>query len=195
MKLVSIFVSDNLEKYGGLLAVHYEREDTDEFERLFDLWHDVAYLENFFNEHFHDIHYYEPGKNARDIIEESVNEIIDEANELEDLIREHVQAGFDNAGANLQFIFKPLDNRVYELKPLQKSKASAKTRWRPEPKLRIYAIRLAPNLYIMTGGAIKLTATMGESAHLLEELTKIEAVRQWLQENGIREPEDLNEQL
>jgi 23S rRNA G2069 N7-methylase RlmK/C1962 C5-methylase RlmI len=195
MKLVPIFVGEDLEKQGGFLAVQFKDEDTNEFERLFDLWHDTEYLENFFNEHIYNLHHYEHGKSASEIIREAVYEIMDEADELEDLIQEHVHAGFANAGDNLQYIFKPLDNRVYELKSLQKSKASAKTRWRPEPKLRIYAIRLAPNLYIMTGGAIKLTATMSESPHLVEELSKIEAVRQWLVENGIWEPEDINEQL
>jgi hypothetical protein len=62
--------------------------------------------------------------------------------------------------------------------------------WRP--RIRIYAIRLTPNLFIVTGGAIKLTATMQERPHLREELTKLEHVRTWLKENEFDIPESLN---
>jgi hypothetical protein len=46
--------------------------------------------------------------------------------------------------------------------------------------LRIYAIRLADGVYIVTGGAIKLTATMQEREHTLKELYKIDQVRRFL---------------
>lgn len=194
MKLVPIFVGGDMEKQGGLLAVQYN-EGPNEFERLFDLWHDTEHLGTFFYEHIHDLQDHGLGKDTDEVIKDAVIEIMDEANELEDVMTELVHAGFENAGRDLQHIFKPLDNRVYELKPLQKSKASVKTRMRPEPKLRIYAIRLASNLYIITGGAIKLTHRMEERPHTAAELTKIERVRQWLKDNEIIEPEDVNDQF
>ena len=39
---------------------------------------------------------------------------------------------------------------------------------------------LSSGIYIITGGAIKLTATMQEREHTLKELHKMEKVRQFL---------------
>lgn len=192
MELVPIFVGESHQD-SGLWAVRYS-EDPDEFERLFDLWHDTEYLETFFRNNIHDLPR-DFASSHEDIIHEAVESTMDEADELEDALLTFVKGGFAQNGQNLQQIFQPLDNRVYELRTLQKSKASVKSRWRPSPKLRIYAIRLAPNLYIITGGAIKLTHTMNERPHLVEELQKIEQVRQWLQQKGISEPEDINDQV
>jgi hypothetical protein len=51
--------------------------------------------------------------------------------------------------------------------------------------LRLYAIRLESGRYIITGGAIKLTATMQEREHTLEELKKLNKVRDQLITLGI----------
>lgn len=51
--------------------------------------------------------------------------------------------------------------------------------------LRIYAIKLASGIYIITGGAIKLTATMQEREHTRKELIKIEKVRRFLLQENI----------
>ena len=40
----------------------------------------------------------------------------------------------------------------------------------------IYAIKLEPGIYVITGGAIKLTRTMQEREHTLRELAKMEKV-------------------
>lgn len=49
----------------------------------------------------------------------------------------------------------------------------------------IYAIKLASGIYIITGGAIKLTATMQEREHTRKELIKIEKVRRFLLQENI----------
>ena len=49
--------------------------------------------------------------------------------------------------------------------------------------LRIYAIKLEPGCYIITGGAIKLTHKMGDREHTLNELSKMEQVRNFLISN------------
>lgn len=50
--------------------------------------------------------------------------------------------------------------------------------------LRIYALKLEQNTYLITGGAIKLTRTMEEREHTLAELRKMELVRNFLIEQG-----------
>jgi hypothetical protein len=49
----------------------------------------------------------------------------------------------------------------------------------------LYAIRLESGRYIITGGAIKLTATMQERVHTLEELNKLNMVRDYLLSKGM----------
>jgi len=46
-------------------------------------------------------------------------------------------------------------------------------------------IKLNSGIFIITGGAIKLTATMQERTHTAIELIKIEQVRRFLIDNGI----------
>jgi hypothetical protein len=55
----------------------------------------------------------------------------------------------------------------------------------------LYAIRLAENCYLVTGGAIKLTLDM-KREHLQNELKKLEQAKLFLRSNGIDYPEDLN---
>lgn len=45
--------------------------------------------------------------------------------------------------------------------------------------------RVEPNVYIVTGGAIKLTATMQEREHTQRELAKLNACRDYLKQNGV----------
>ena len=68
---------------------------------------------------------------------------------------------------------------------LGKEKARIKDRNQHASWLRIYAIKLEPGCYIITGGAIKLTRTMQERTHTLEELNKMEAVRNFLIEGRV----------
>jgi len=182
MKLVCIFGEDNPEN--ALFAVRYNEEEPDEFSRLFDLWSDVEYIESFCHENKDDL---QDAFQRSISVEEAADEIMDEAQLMERQLYQY----FDNT--ELQRLFKPLHSNEYVLSPLQESKASPISREFRRPKIRIYAIRLAPNCFIVTGGAIKLTATMNERLHLLEELTKIGRVKNWLSQNGIEIPEDLNE--
>jgi len=55
--------------------------------------------------------------------------------------------------------------------------------------LRIYAIKVGDSAYIITGGAIKLTATMQEREHTLAELQKMELVRNHLISEGVVDAE------
>ena len=68
---------------------------------------------------------------------------------------------------------------------LQKEKARLKRKLGHSSWLRLYAIKLTAGVYIITGGAIKLTATMQEREHTRKELAKIDKVRRYLLEEGI----------
>ena len=89
---------------------------------------------------------------------------------------------------NLDSIFIPI--KPAEPIILTRSKATGDNQlsW-----LRIYAIKLQSNTYIITGGAIKLTKTMQERAHTNEELNKFERCKNFLREQGITDIEGLSE--
>lgn len=59
--------------------------------------------------------------------------------------------------------------------------------------LRLYAIKLEPQTYVITGGTIKLTQTMQERQHTLAELSRIEKVRNFLMDNGVVDLEGMLE--
>ena len=63
---------------------------------------------------------------------------------------------------------------------LGKEKARLKRMVRHSSWLRIYAIKLSQGVYVITGGAIKLTLKMEERSHTKEELVKLEKVRRFL---------------
>lgn len=86
---------------------------------------------------------------------------------------------------DLSKLFRPLDNNQASDVMLQKEKARLKRELGHSSWLRLYAIKLTAGVYIITGGAIKLTATMQEREHTRKELAKIDRVRRYLLEEGI----------
>ena len=59
--------------------------------------------------------------------------------------------------------------------------------------LRLYAIKLDDGIFLITGGAIKLTHLMQERQHTLIELRRMEMVRNYLIENGVIDSDGLIE--
>lgn len=87
--------------------------------------------------------------------------------------------------ADLDSIFKPLHNsRTAEILHGKEKAKGFRTSWHLS-WLRLYAIKLEPQTYVITGGAIKLTYTMNERQHTLSELNRMEMVRNFLIENGV----------
>ena len=95
---------------------------------------------------------------------------------------------------DLASYFKITDERTSEIL-LGKEKARLSNTPRHASWLRIYAIRLEPGIYIITGGAIKLTRTMQEREHTLVELARMEKVRRYLIDNGISDMDSFNDYL
>lgn len=87
--------------------------------------------------------------------------------------------------ADLDKIFRPLENNRTNEIVLGKEKAKLRKHPRHASWLRLYAIKLEPGCYIITGGAIKLTQKMEERSHTLQELRKMEQVRNLLVEVGV----------
>jgi hypothetical protein len=188
MKLAPIFVN-NVSKE-GLYAIWYDDADCDEFVRLFELWNDAVYVHDYLraNARYLNSEYF------RDMYPDEIfTEILDEAEELELLLEEYTQQGFEKCGSNLQTLFRPLNNQVFINPPaLERNKASINDRHNfPKDILRVYALRLGENTFVITGGAIKLVHRMEDHDDTRNELRKLELAREWLRKKGFNTTEDL----
>ncbi|MGG7663840.1 hypothetical protein [Dyadobacter sp. BHUBP1] len=153
----------------SLYAVQFAGEPDHEFSRTFRLWRDMTYLECFFEEHYGDLlRFWEYMS-----VEEAVKITKAEAHRLNRTLLAAARAGVRGDSVNLSGIFRPLHPEAWRLGNFEKSKARG---FRKHSWLRIYAIRLGMNRFVVSGGAIKLTRTMNEREHLNEELKKLEEV-------------------
>lgn len=185
MEVVRIFVDTNT--FEGLYTIRYDGEELDEFERLFDLWTDAEYV----REYLRSNQQYLKSDYFKDLfLDEIETEILDEAEELERLLERHAT---DNDIGNLQMLFKPLNNISYVIPPpLEKTKARIRDRNKfRKGILRIYALRLGKNTFVVTGGAIKLVREMKDHHDTHKELDKLEKVKAFLKENNLYTDEDL----
>ncbi|NEW80764.1 MAG: hypothetical protein GZ094_00135 [Mariniphaga sp.] len=83
-------------------------------------------------------------------------------------------------------MFVNLDNSEWRILDLAKQKS--KRRW-----LRLYALRIDTNTYVITGGAIKLTHKMEGRLHTEKELIKLDKCRNYLKDQGVIDVDSFNE--
>jgi hypothetical protein len=180
MKIVDIFV--HLEM--SLLAVQYDEHDCDELTRLMSRWNNIYEIREFFKENQQFI---TNGFFGTISINEAVEITINEAEYIENILLTKAENGTDDKQESLQTIFKPLDDNEYKTSLLQKSKLKGqeKKSW-----LRIYAIKIGPNTFVITGGGIKLTHKMKDSVDLKDELNKIEITKNHLKKLGVFDEND-----
>jgi len=178
MDLIPIFPEES----PRIFAVCYDNQPVDEFERLFDLWNDSEYLEAFFHKNYNDLC---SGFNRCQSVEEAVKRTLEDASRFEEHLLELAENGDQDPSQALQALFEPLNNFEFRLINLQKSKGKY---WR-SPWLRLYAIRIDANLFVITGGAIKLTHKMSDREHTRIELEKLEKAKNYLLETGLIDKE------
>ncbi|MBO7647198.1 MAG: hypothetical protein J6S56_03780 [Bacteroidales bacterium] len=168
-----------------LWAVKYDGENSNSFDKLFSSWYDMNWLRSFFQDNLEDLSSF---FHITDVYE-AVMETIEEAKRLECVMLDIAP------NADLDLLFKHLENSRYSEMMLGREKAYGDGGYRHQSWLRIYAIRIEPGVYLVTGGAIKLTATMAERSHTLEELAKLEHVRNYLLDNGVYDLDGFNDYI
>ena len=157
-----------------LWAVRYDGEADNSLRMVFSQWNDPEWLWDFFTENMADLESYFKITD----VDQAIYDTMDDSDELECLILDI------SPDADLDKLFRPLENSRTAEMMLGKEKARLWQRAEHAPWLRLYAIKLEPGCYIITGGAIKLTRTMQEREHTLKELCKMEQVRNLLIEQG-----------
>lgn len=184
MEIVRIFDPEDF-----LLSVRYEQETYDEFTRLLENWADIEYLEEFFTANETDLKRPFWKKIS---IEEAILKTIDEASMLRQHFLEISELKQNDRIESLKEQFRPLSklpDRIFYLKK-KKSYGLNEKGW-----LRIYALKVDEDMYLITGGAIKLTDNMEEREHTRKELQKMELVRQFLKDQGIIDEDGMVELL
>lgn len=166
---------DDITKDRRLWAVRFESEEDNEFFKLFYGWSDVLWLRSFFKENINDLNAYFKITD----INQAIRDTIEDSKKLRCIIMDI------SPEADLSKLFRPLDNNQVSDVMLQKEKARLKYTIGHSSWLRLYAIKLTPGAYVITGGAIKLTATMQEREHTKKELAKMDRVRRFLLEENI----------
>ncbi len=164
-----------IDNYNHLWAVKSQDKEDDEITDLFNKWNNVEFLINFFTENIDDLKEYFHIER----LSQAINDTLDDADALEELIFEFPYT------ENLDELFKPLDITDTRASELSREKARNWDRERHASWLRVYAIRLEPNIYVITGGAIKLTRTMQERTHTQTELEKLNHCKAYLRAHGV----------
>ena len=165
---------DDITGDSRLWAVRYDGDKDNILALTFDRWYDLDWLKEFFIVNKGDLSSY---FRITDL-NQAIYDTLSDANQLECLILDSVES------EEMEKLFKPLDNLRASEVLLGKEKAKGKRCNRHDSWLRLYAIRFQKNVYLITGGAIKLTRTMQEREHTLTELNKLEQVRNFLISEG-----------
>ena len=156
----------------SLFSVRYNTETNHEFAKCFELWNDPIYLREFFEEHQKDLN----SEFWNGItIEEAILKTRNDAKLFEQELLEIAELGKTENLETLSTLFEPLSTGVFGDYEKDKAKGMIKPSW-----LRIYAIRIEANLFVVSGGGIKLTPTMNDRDHLLLELDKLKITKNYL---------------
>lgn len=170
-------------------SVQYDDREDAEFDRLFTLWNDMEYVCGFMEQNKEYLANPVWGKTPEP--EDAARQVLNEAEELEELFDELNNNTVHGNKPDFDSHFKYLDGDYkFEFKqPPMKSYGTE----RPS-LLRIYAIKLQPNTYIITGGGIKLADKIQNSPDLKEHVLKnIGKVIRYLKENGVFDSNDLED--
>ena len=150
---------------------------------LIGQWNDVVWLRNFFKANLEDLTSYFKITD----VNQAIYDTIDDSERLQCLIMDI------SPEADLDKLFRPLDNSRSSEMILGKEKARLHNTPKHASWLRIYAIKLEPGIYVITGGAIKLTRTMQEREHTLVELARMEKVRRFMLDNNIMDKDSFDD--
>lgn len=176
---------DRITENEHLWAVRYDDCLDNVLDTILEQWNDVSWLRSFFKQNIRDLASYFKITD----VNQAIYDTIEDSERLQCLIIDI------SPDTDLERIFRPLDNNRTAEVILGKEKARLRDTPRHASWLRIYAIKLDPRIYVITGGAIKLTRTMQEREHTLVELAKMEKVRQFMLDNNIVDMDSFKDYL
>lgn len=151
--------------FAEIYAVKYDGQPVNEFRRLFSEWTNPEYLESFFEANKPDL---ESDFYQNLSVENAIFLTMEDAGFLR---KKMVGFAKQNKSNELKQLFLPLHQMEKTDVHFSNRKAygGVEKSW-----LRLYAIKTPDEVYLITGGAIKLTRTMQEREHTNKELSKMQ---------------------
>ncbi len=150
MKIVCIFAKQ-------LFAFKYENEPCNAFDFAMELWTDVNYLYSF------------ALKNNIANIDKFVEETIEDVEQIQDLLIE-IELGYKR----LSDYFEPLQLKERKVKlGFHKGKIR-------QNNLRMYALKIDEEMFVITGAAIKMSQKMEAHIDTINELKKLNQAKAFL---------------
>ena len=128
-----------------------------------DNWTDVSYLRKYAKD------------NAIENINQFVKDRLNDAEQIQDVLEE-----ITTNNQPLEFYFRTLFDTESGIKILSLQKGKIENNG-----IRVYAIKIDANCFVITGGAIKMSQAMQDHPDSNNELAKIKAAKEYLQENSI----------
>ncbi len=180
MKIVGIFAI--LDK--KLLAVQFDGEDADEFTLAFRNWQDPEFLEGFFEQNRNEL---KGGFWGQISVEEAIWITINESEKFESNVLDVAKSGSANQKTALaDLVFRKLHKNDFSITHVEsKAYGSKHKSW-----LRLFAIRISKELYVVSGSAIKLTRALQDKVHTNIELEKLKITKAYLSEIGLLTEDD-----
>lgn len=180
MEIKSIFALQNTNE--SLYTVVFDTSKESAYDDFYETYRNVDFLEDYFEKNKERLQYLHPNITVTD----AVLSTIDEVEELHGYL---IELTNQETNDDLEYLFKPFHNKFIKEK-LTESKAYGvyKKSW-----IRLYAIRVDYNLYVITGGGIKLVRATQDDALLNQEVERMEFVRDYLLKEGIISEDEIKE--
>lgn len=182
MKLISIFANH-------IWSIKYDSDSDDVFTKLLDDWQNVEYLYNFFDYNWNLVIKSDIWKKytKKDLI----MCVREEAKYMQSYFLKLYKNSQTGNRPDFDKLFTSLGAEDAKLYNLYRCKAYGSI---SKPAiLRLYAIQVETNAYVITGGGIKLTKTMNECKYLENEIEHLNQVQKWFKNEGIESKLELKE--
>jgi len=175
-----------------LFAVKFKEEDQDEYARAFSLWQDLDYLVEYFsrNKHLLESSFWKSSCIPNEV-EDLAQQVIDESFDLEEYIDKIAENTIKGDEEDFDSFFKELGGKYNILREYIPHKSYGTN---SPTMLRLYAIRIKSNCYLIVHGGIKLTKEIQGTPELNSVLfAKIDRVISYLKAEGVIDETDLIE--
>lgn len=172
-----------------IYSAKFEGEELSEFSKLFSELMDIDDVWDFLNEHKEDFNrylyqFFDSTFEAAEQVSDEAMEMLSYFEELEDNANDGAQPDFDSYFKHLDGIYKCEINYI----PVK----GYGSKYRPT-LIRLYAIKLKSNVYVISAGGIKLGKKIQDSPGLKENVfKKIDKTREYLSQFGITDAGDMD---
>ncbi len=161
----------------ALYAIHWPNSHLHELDQMAELLTDVEYVTNYFNRFPKGLEYHNIS------ILEAVVRTRKEATQIINELFEVSEASLIGKEPDLDNLFEKLHKPEYY--EHHRYYTDCKLKGLEAPWVRIYAIKVDQNVYVITGFGIKLVLKMQDDPLLLDELKKLESASLFLKEIGV----------